>query len=206
MKYVVLNGALILLPLLAGCTPSIAEDPEKKLSQYEGLETATFAGGCFWCVEAGFEKLPGVKEAISGYTGGHVDNPTYEQVSADETGHLEAVQVHYDPKEISYQVLLEAFWRQVDPTDAGGQFYDRGESYRTGIFYHGEQQKAAAERSRAALNRSGRFDQAVVTEIVPFAKFWTAEEYHQDYYKKNPIRYGFYRRGSGRDRFAEETE
>ena len=167
--------------------------------------TATFAGGCFWCTEADFEKVDGVVEAISGYTGGHIDNPTYHQVSAGGTGHVEAVQVIYDPQKITYNELLDVFWRHVDPTDAGGQFVDRGPSYRSVIFYHDDQQKHLAEASKRALEASGRFDRPIVTEIVKLDKFYKAEDYHQDYYKKNALRYKFYRFGSGRDQFLSRV-
>ncbi|MDH3689224.1 MAG: peptide-methionine (R)-S-oxide reductase MsrB, partial [Gammaproteobacteria bacterium] len=166
---------------------------------------ATFAGGCFWCVESDFEKLPGVVEVISGYSGGHVPNPTYKQVSAGRTGHIEAVQVYYDPEQISYEGLLQSLWRQVDPTDAEGQFVDRGRQYRPAVFYHDETQKRAAEHSLAKLDKSGRYNQPVALEIVPFERFYKAEEYHQNYYKKNPVRYKFYRFGSGRDQYLEKT-
>jgi len=169
----------------------------------KNLAVATFAGGCFWCVESGFEHVPGVADAISGYTGGHDENPTYSKVSSGKTGHLESVQVHYDPSTISYQGLLAAFWRMIDPTDAGGQFVDRGEQYTTAIFYHDDQQKQVAETSRKALMASGRYTNAIVTPIRPAGKFYPAEDYHQDYYKKNPIRYKFYRYGSGRDQYLE---
>ncbi len=205
MKNVILAGALALLPLLAGCTQSVAEYSNKTKSMKDNLEVATFAGGCFWCVESGFESLPGVEAVISGYTGGHLANPTYRQVARGNTNHVEAVQVHYDPNVISYKLLLDSLWRQIDPTDNGGQFYDRGKQYRPVIFYHNKRQKKEAEQSRTKLNQSGRFDQPVQTEILPNTKFWPAEEYHQDYYKKNPVRYKLYRYGSGRDRFLEET-
>ncbi len=162
---------------------------------------ATFAGGCFWCVDSDFEKVNGVVDVISGYTGGRTENPTYEEVSSGKTGHVEAVQVIYDPAKVSYEQLLDYFWRHVNPTDPGGQFVDRGEQYRSVIFYHDEEQKAAAEESKRKLESSGRFDKPVVTEIVAFSKFYPAEEYHQDYYKKNPIRYHYYRFNSGRDQF-----
>ena len=171
----------------------------------EKMITATFAGGCFWCTEADFEKVDGVVEAISGYTGGHIDNPTYHQVSAGGTGHVEAVQVIYDPQKITYNELLDVFWRHVDPTDAGGQFVDRGPSYRSVIFYHDDQQKQLAEASKRALEASGRFDRPIVTEIVKLDKFYKAEDYHQDYYKKNALRYKFYRFGSGRDQFLSRV-
>jgi peptide methionine sulfoxide reductase msrA/msrB len=167
------------------------------------LERATFAGGCFWCMEPPFEKLAGVKEVLSGYTGGRKVNPTYEEVSAGGTGHLEAVEIVYDPAQVTYQKLLDVFWRQIDPTDAGGQFVDRGSSYTSAIFYHNEEQKRFAEASRKKLGESGRFDKPIVTEIRPVGPFYRAEEYHQDYYKKNPIRYKFYRSRSGRDQYLE---
>jgi peptide methionine sulfoxide reductase msrA/msrB len=169
------------------------------------LAVATFAGGCFWCVEADFEKVPGVVEAISGYTGGRVENPTYEQVSSGTTGHRESVEVRYDPAIISYEGLLQAFWRSVNPTDAGGQFVDRGEQYSTAIFYHTEAQRKAAEASKAAVDASGRYPEPVVTPILPAARFYRAEDYHQDYYKRNPLRYKYYRFGSGRDRYLKKT-
>lgn len=167
--------------------------------------TATFAGGCFWCVEADLEKVNGVVEVISGYSGGHVENPTYEQVSAGGSGHVEAVQVTYDPQKISYQELLGVLWRHLDPTDSGGQFVDRGAQYRSVIFYHDEEQKRLAELSKRELEASGRFNRPIVTEILPFSRFYRAEEYHQDYYKKNPVRYRFYRSRSGRDQFLEKA-
>ncbi len=171
----------------------------------EDLATATFAGGCFWCVEEGFEKLPGVGEVVSGYTAGQMENPTYEQVSSGTSGHVEAVQVHYDPAQISYGELVESFWRQIDPTDGDGQFADRGPQYRPAIFYHDEEQKAVAERSRMELDGSGRFTKAVMTAVLPLARFYPAEEYHQDYYKKNPTRYRYYHHNSGRVQFLEKT-
>lgn len=168
-----------------------------------GLEKATFAGGCFWCMEPPFEKLPGVVEVIPGYTGGHKENPTYEEVSSGTTGHVEAIQVLFDPFQVTYEALLGVFWRQLDPTDAGGQFADRGSSYTTAIFYHTEEQKKLAEESKAALEKSGKFDKPIVTPIVSATAFYPAEEYHQDYYKKNPLRYKYYRKNSGRDQFLE---
>ena len=204
MRSLTLFGLLLLPILWVGYAQSNTKD-EKQATMNANLEVATFAGGCFWCVEADFEKLPGVKDAISGYIGGHVNNPTYKQVSAGKTGHVEAVQVYYDPKTISYKELLDALWRQTNPTDNDGQFVDRGEQYRTAIFYHNEQQRLAAEKSRVALNSSSRFEKPVLTELHPFTKFWTAEEYHQDYYKKNPLRYKFYRYNSGRDQFLDKT-
>jgi peptide methionine sulfoxide reductase msrA/msrB len=169
------------------------------------LKVATLAGGCFWCTESDLEKLPGVEKVISGYTGGAKENPTYEEVSAGETGHVEAIQVYYDPARVSYEQILDAFWRHIDPTDPGGQFVDRGAQYRSLIFYHDEEQRRIAEASKAALNQSGRFARPVVTEIQPFTKFYPAEDYHQDYYKKNPLRYQYYRQGSGRDNFLKQA-
>ena len=169
------------------------------------LATATFAGGCFWCMESPFEKLAGVKEVISGYTGGKKENPTYEEVSAGTTGHAEAIQITYDPAKITYAKLLDVFWRQIDPTDASGQFADRGTQYRSAIFYHDDEQKKLAEKSREELQKSGRFQKPIVTEIVPASRFYPAEEYHQDYYKKNSVNYKRYRNGSGREPFLEKT-
>lgn len=165
--------------------------------------SAIFAGGCFWCIEADFEKLPGVLAVQSGYTGGRSANPTYEQVSAGGTGHAEVVRVSYDPSKVSYPALLDYFWRNIDPTVKDRQFCDVGNQYRSAIFYANDAQRVAAEASKAALLKSGRFSQ-VYTEIVPAQQFYVAEEYHQDYYKKNPIRYRFYRSNCGRDaRLAE---
>jgi peptide-methionine (S)-S-oxide reductase len=165
--------------------------------------TAIFAGGCFWCMEPPFDKLDGVISTTSGYTGGNVANPTYEAVSSGRTGHAEAVRVEYDPKKIGYDRLLETFWHNIDPTDAGGQFCDRGNQYRAEIFYSNEEQRVAAEHSRTALAAKKPFPQPIVTDIVAASTFYPAEEYHQDYYLKNPLRYKFYRHGCGRDRRLE---
>ena len=162
---------------------------------------ATFAGGCFWCLESDFKKVDGVIEAVSGYIGGDTENPTYQEVSLGGTGHAEAIQVHYDPAKINYDELLDIFWRHVDPTDAGGQFVDRGSQYRPAIFYHDEEQKRLAQASKQALAQSGTFDKPIATEIVEFTRFYPAEDYHQDYYKKNAARYNLYRQHSGRDQF-----
>lgn len=167
-------------------------------------ETATFAGGCFWCMVEPFEELPGIIRVVSGYTGGHKPNPTYEEVCSETTGHAEAVQIVFDPKLFPYERLLSIFWRQIDPTDAGGQFHDRGESYRTAIFYHSEEQKRQAEASKRELEASGRFSRPIVTPIVPAVTFYPAEEYHQGYHKKNPLRYKMYKKGSGREAFIKE--
>lgn len=175
------------------------------MKETKGLKTATLGGGCFWCAEADFEKVEGVVEVISGYTGGNKENPTYEEVSAGGTGHVEAVQVFYDPKKITYKEILDIFWHHVDPTDPGGQFVDSGSQYRTVIFYHDEEQKGLAEESKRELEKSGRFDKPVVTEIVKFTKFYTAEDYHQDYYKTHSLRYKYYRYASGRDQFVKKV-
>jgi peptide-methionine (S)-S-oxide reductase len=160
---------------------------------------ATFAGGCFWCVEADFDKVPGVISTTSGYIGGSVANPTYEQVSAKTTGHAEAVEIVFDPAKVSYEQLLEKFWRTIDPTTKDRQFCDAGSPYRTAIFTHGPQQAAAAQASRAALDKSKPFKEPIVTTIEAAGAFYAAEGYHQDYYRKNPVRYNYYRTSCGRD-------
>jgi peptide methionine sulfoxide reductase msrA/msrB len=194
-------------PVFVGCWKwdIVREGGIRMAEDVTKMRLATFAGGCFWCVEADFEKTPGVVKVVSGYTGGPKGNPTYEEVSSGRTGHVEAVQVHYDPSRITYDGLLEVFWRHIDPTDPGGQFADRGSQYRSAIFYHDEEQKKLAEKSRQTLNRSGKFAQPIVTEIVKFTRFYEAEDYHQDYHKKNPLRYSYYRSGSGRDPFLEKA-
>lgn len=169
------------------------------------LRTATFAGGCFWCIEADFEKVDGVLEVISGYSGGHEEDPSYEEVAAGGTGHAEAIQVIFDPKRVTYSELLEFFWRHVDPTDPGGQFADRGSPYRTAIFYHDEEQRRLAEASKRELMKSGVFDKPIATEIVEFKSFYKAEDYHQDYYKTHELRYKYYRWNSGRDQFLDRV-
>lgn len=172
------------------------------MAQYE---LATFAGGCFWCMVQPFDERPGVINVVSGYTGGTVENPTYEQVCSDTTGHVEAVQITFDPDLMPYDKLVETFWQQIDPTDEGGQFNDRGESYKTAIFYHNEKQKEIAEKSKAELEASGKFQKPIATKILPAEPFYEAEAYHQDYYKKNPFRYKMYKKGSGREAFIEKT-
>ena len=167
-------------------------------------EKATFAGGCFWCMEPPFEGLDGILEVVAGYTGGQIKDPSYEEVCEGDTGHAEAVQITYDPSKITYDNILDVFWRQIDPTDAGGQFVDRGPQYRTAIFYHTDEQKMLAEKSKAELERSERYKKPVVTEILPIAEFYMAEEYHQDYYKKESLRYKSYRKHSGRDQVLKE--
>lgn len=167
-------------------------------------QVATFAGGCFWCMEPPFEKLPGVHKVISGYTGGHKENPSYNEVSFGSTGHVEAVQITFDPEKISYNDLLEVFWRNIDPTDSGGQFVDRGDQYTTGIFYHDKMQKEQALASKGRLAESKRFKRDIITPVIPAQVFYPAEEYHQDFYKKDPNHYHRYRSGSGRDRFIDK--
>jgi peptide methionine sulfoxide reductase msrA/msrB len=169
----------------------------------QNLQTATFAGGCFWCVESDFEKVPGVVEVISGYTGGRGADPTYENYA--DKGYVEAVQVIYDPAQVSYRRLLDYFWRHIDPTDPGGQFVDRGPQYRSAIFYHDVKQKILAQESKQALEKSGRFQKHIVTEILPFTKFYRAEDYHQNYYKTHAVKYKYYRWNSGRDQFLENA-
>ncbi|OHB25295.1 MAG: peptide-methionine (S)-S-oxide reductase [Desulfuromonadaceae bacterium GWC2_58_13] len=190
---------LLLVPVLAAAaTPAMT-------GTQANYEKATFAGGCFWCMEPPFEKLDGVISVTSGYTGGPQKNPTYEEVSAGVTQHLESVEILFDPVKISYARLLDVFWRNIDPTDPNGQFVDRGAQYRSAVFWHDEQQRQLADASKQQMAASGRFDGPIVTAIRPAAPFYPAEEYHQDYYKKNPLRYKFYRYNSGRDRYLEKV-
>jgi peptide methionine sulfoxide reductase msrA/msrB len=189
-----LIGTLLILPLMAA---------QADAGSMAHLEKATFAGGCFWCMTPPFEKLNGVNEVVSGYTGGNGPNPTYEDYAA--TGYIEAVQITYDPSKISYSALLDVFWRQIDPTDKGGQFCDRGPQYRSAIFYENAKQKRLAEESKEALDKTGRYQKPIVTELIKASTFYKAEEYHQDYYKKNPIRYEFYRASCGRDKYLEKV-
>ena len=174
---------------------------EKANSEYA---TAVFAGGCFWCMEPPFDKLDGVVSTVSGYTGGHTESPTYKQVSADTTGHFEAVEVTYDPAEIGYETLLNVFWHNVDPLDPNGQFCDKGDSYRTAIFYSDDDQQKLAENTKALLEDSKHFKEPIVTQILPAQTFYPAEDYHQNYYQVNPLRYKYYRFACGRDARLEE--
>jgi peptide-methionine (S)-S-oxide reductase len=198
-------GSVLILSLFACFV--LAPAPIVTQAQTAGdknLATATFAGGCFWCMEPPFDKLDGVISTTSGYAGGQKKNPTYQEVSAGTTGHTESVQVLFDPAKVSYSQLLEVFWHNIDPLTPNAQFCDHGSQYRTAIFYHNEEQKRLAETSKQQLAQSGRFTQPIVTEIVPAGEFYPAEDYHQDYYQKNPIRYKFYRYNCGRDqRLAE---
>ena len=196
----ILLTAVIMMSVISGAVYSGAAQKGETMTRI-----ATFAGGCFWCTEADFEKVPGVLKVISGYTGGHKKNPTYEEVSSGTTGHVEAIQVYYDSKKVTYQELLDFFWRHIDPTDPGGQFVDNGAQYRSVIFYLDKEQKRLAEASKKALNASKIFDKPIVTEILPLTEFYEAEDYHQDYYKKHSFKYQYYRRGSGRDQFLEKT-
>jgi peptide-methionine (S)-S-oxide reductase len=181
-----------------GAVTALAQ-PAKLPAAPPGSAVATFAGGCFWCMEPPFDKLDGVLATTSGYVGGTKANPTYEEVSAGGTGHAEALQVLYDPKKVSYEKLLDVFWHNIDPTVKDRQFCDVGSQYRTSIFVHTDEQRRAAEASKAALEKSRPFKEPIVTPIVVATEFWPAEEYHQDYYRKNPVRYTYYRTGCGRD-------
>jgi peptide-methionine (S)-S-oxide reductase len=202
MKLNVVFGSLVAGAFLSAV--SAAADNPGKVADGRSLEKATFAGGCFWCMEPPFDKLDGVVSVTSGYTGGRKKDPTYEEVSSGGTGHAEAVQVVFDPAKIGYKAILDVFWRNVDPTTPNRQFCDVGTQYRTAIFYHDEAQKKLAEDSRRALEEAGRLKGKVVTEIVPASMFYPAEEYHQKYYRKNPVRYKLYRYNCGRDRRLEE--
>ena len=173
------------------------------MGQEKHLETAIFAGGCFWCVASAFEKTNGVVEVLSGYTGGHVENPSYEEVCSGTTGHAEAVKIIYDPKKISYWNLLEVFFRQIDPTDAAGSFVDRGSQYRSAVFFYTPEQERLAHTMIARLNASKIFNRPIATQVVPAQVFYPAEDYHQDYHTKNPARYTLYRTASGRDQFIQ---
>jgi peptide-methionine (S)-S-oxide reductase len=190
-----MKAFLVLLASLGIAAAQAAPAPDVP----PGYAVATFAGGCFWCMEGPYDALPGVKETIVGYTGGHTANPTYEQVSSGATGHAESVEVIYDPKRVTYQKLLDVFWVNIDPTTKDRQFCDAGTQYRSAIFYHDEAQRQAAEASKAALEKSKPFPQPIVTAIVKAGPFYRAEEYHQDFYRKNPVRYRLYRSGCGRD-------
>lgn len=219
MKRIFLISLLVVIGVVAGYFAVTSFTPESAFDRSATTEAetqpmwlnnpdisvATFAGGCFWCIESTFEKLDGVVEAVSGYSGGNTENPTYYEVSGGDTGHTETVQIYYDPTRISYPALLHAFWRDIDPTDADGQFVDRGSEYRPVIFYDNDLEKDLAIQSRMELQESNRFERAIAVEIVPFEKFWDAEINHQDYHKKSPLQYKVYRTGSGRDRFLEEV-
>jgi peptide methionine sulfoxide reductase msrA/msrB len=192
VKYILVLCVFLSLLLLS--ISSIAQN---------NLAKATFAGGCFWCMESPFEKMEGVISVVSGYTGGHKEDPSYQEVSAGVTGHMEAVQILYDPSKITFSELLNVFWKQIDPTDPGGQFVDRGDQYGTAVFYHNEEQRILAEKSKEELAKSGIYEKPIVTKIRKSSKFYEAEDYHQNYHRKNPIRYKYYRFNSGRDQYLK---
>lgn len=198
-----LAALLALLSLFAPAAASVAESVAESAGD-EGEQRAIFAGGCFWCVEEAFDAVDGVTETTSGYIGGDVRDPTYKQVTRGGTGHAEAVAVRYDPAEVSYPELLEVFWHNIDPTDAGGQFCDRGNSYRTEIFYTGAEQREAARASKEVLAADPAAPSPIVTEITEAGTFWPAEDYHQNYHRENPLRYAFYKRSCGRAARLEE--
>ena len=198
---------LISILLLNMISVSYCEEPiaSKGVQGVEKLEKATFAGGCFWCMESPFTGLKGVKSVVSGYTGGHSENPTYEEVSSGETGHYESVEVTFDSAQISYEDLLNVFWRNIDPTDPDGQFVDKGSQYKSAIFYRSEEQELTAQESKEKLAKSGRFKAPIVTEIISASKFYPAEQYHQGFCRLNPAHYQAYRQGSGRDQFLDRA-
>lgn len=199
--------ALSLLTVVMFIVPACANTSEDSLmgnDTHKKLQKATFAGGCFWCMEPPFEILDGVDEVIAGYTGGFTEDPSYEEVSSGKTGHYEAVQITYAPDIISYEELLDVYWKQIDPTDAGGQFVDSGTQYRTAIFYHNQPQKKLAEEYKLRLEQSGKYAKPIMTEILPYTKFYPAEDYHQDYYQKNSAAYEYYTQNSGRESYLKE--
>ncbi|GAB6193615.1 peptide-methionine (R)-S-oxide reductase MsrB [Desulfocastanea catecholica] len=197
MQYIIIVAVLLVLAMTA-----FASNDQQATSKHK---TAVFGGGCFWCMEPPFEQLDGVVEVMAGYSGGEEENPTYEQVSSGRTGHIESVRVVYDPEKITFKELLDTFWRYIDPTDPGGQFADRGDHYKTAIFYNNDEEKKIAEQSRAELEASGVFTRPIATALRPAQPFYPAEEYHQDYYKKNVFHYEAYKVGSGRAGFLERT-
>ncbi len=204
MKYI-LGLAFTFLVTISACNGTNSEgSTDAEVETYQGnTQKATFAGGCFWCIEAPFEGIDGIISVVSGYAGGREKNPTYSQVSGGKTSHKEAVQVTFDPDIISYTEIIDIFWKLYDPTDEGGSFYDRGSQYESAIFFHNQQQKSVAEASKKALDQSGIFEEPIVTPVVKFTNFYPAEDYHQDYYEKQPKEYKAYRTGSGRDRFID---
>jgi len=205
MKSTLIILLMIITSIFVFGYTSFAEKKVPMGDDMAGLSVATFAGGCFWCTESDFEKVDGVKDAVSGYTGGKKENPTYQEVSKGGTDHTEAIQVYYDPMVVTYKDLLDVFWRHINPTDSGGQFVDRGSQYRSEIFYHDEEQKNMAIASKKDLAASMVFDKPIVTPITKFEIFYPAEDYHQNYHKKSSLRYKFYRAGSGRDKFLKKT-
>ncbi len=206
MKNAFAVGAVVVILLATGAWLNIQNSKQSlSMEGFGDLEQATFAGGCFWCSEYAFEKVKGVVKVVSGYTGGHVENPTYEQVCSGRTGHYEAVRVYYDPRVVTFEELMDVYWKHIDPTDPHGQFADRGSQYKTAVFYHNEEQRMIAEKSKRELDESGRFGGPIVTEILPLVNFYLAEEYHQDYYKKQADRFNAYKKLSGREKFINET-
>lgn len=196
----VITGTFLLAGVSSGWP---AEEVSKKPEVHE---KATFAGGCFWCVESFFDKTPGVISTTSGYTGGKINNPSYEQVSSGQSGHTEAVELVFDPSQVSYAKLLDTFWKNIDPTQKDGQFQDRGTQYRTAVFYHSEEQKRQAEAYKTKLEESGKYAEPIVTEIVPAADFYPAEDYHQNYHQKNPLAYKLYSMASGREEYVRKNK
>jgi len=201
-KNLVIRFLIIITFVFSFFVEGVDQKGEIKMEK-EVLEKATFAGGCFWCIESVFDETEGVKEAVSGYMDGRTKDPTYIEVSSGKTGHYEAVQVTFDKEKITYEELVEIFWQQIDPTDPTGQFADKGSQYKTAIFYHNEEQKKTAEESKKKLEKSGKFDKPIVTEIKEAKEFYPAEDYHQDYYKKCPVNYQNYKVGSGRESFLK---
>ncbi len=205
VKALLIVTAISMVIMLAASVLAPTQDQgDRGASPAKKLETATFAGGCFWCMVSPFEHLDGVVSVVSGYAGGTTKNPTYEEVSTGTTGYYEAIQVTYDPAKVSYKALLPVYWRQIDPTDGGGQFVDRGPQYRTAIFYRTDEERRLAEESKEEIAREWHFDKPIVTRIIPFTNFFPAEAYQQDFYQKNPLRYEIYRLGSGRDAYIEK--
>jgi peptide-methionine (S)-S-oxide reductase len=204
MKLLKYTLAAFILSLFAVTVTISSADEAGIAATNNDTSVATFAGGCFWCMEGPFDKLEGVISTTSGYTGGHTENPTYKQTSTGRTGHTEAVQIVYHPEQVSYEKLLDVFWHNIDPTTADQQFCDRGSQYRSEIFYHDDEQKQLAETSKAALNKNKPFSEPIVTQVTKASIFYAAEDYHQDYYKKNPVRYRYYRHGCGRDKRLEQ--
>ncbi|MBS1260998.1 MAG: Peptide methionine sulfoxide reductase MsrA [Calditrichaeota bacterium] len=199
-------AVLVIMSAIALARPAQTSDTEPMADPNpENRSDATFAGGCFWCMEPPFQQMDGVIDVIAGFTGGDEKDPRYEDVVSGRTGHRESARVIYDPDAVSYEELLRTFWRNIDPTDTGGQFADRGKHYRTAVFYHNDVQKRLAEQSKRELARSGKFDEPIVTEILPATEFYRAEDYHQDYYKKNPLHYLLYKKSSGREEYIEKT-
>lgn len=199
-----MDASLIGAAMLFFMAMAHAGEPEAGNGPEERLDRAVFAGGCFWCMQPAFDRLKGVVSTAVGYTGGHVANPTYDQVSSGTTGHVEAIEIVFDPDRIGFEELIETFWKNIDPAQADGQFADRGPQYRTIIFYNSEKQRRTAEKSKREIEQSGKFGNRIATELRPAGPFYRAEEYHQEYYLKNPMRYTLYKLGSGRQSFLEK--